>query len=80
MNENNKSLNDLRERYPNQTMLPAICAGKELGFKPQTTRNKINDGTFPVMTSKLEGKRLVHILNLADILEAQRLGKEVSHG
>lgn len=79
MNEN-KSLSELRKKYPNRMLLPATSAGKEIGLEQQTTRNKINDGTFPISTKKIGGKRVVHILDLADFLEANRAGREVEHG
>lgn len=64
----------LQTLFPRQLVVPAVQAGECLDLAHQTTRNKIHDGTFPLKTFVIGGKRLVKITDLAEYIE--RLGQE----
>lgn len=44
--------------FPGQALIPVIKAGQCLSFAPQTTRNKLYDGVFPIPTFKKGGEGL----------------------
>lgn len=68
------TLEYLETLYPRLVLIPAVAAGELLSFKPQTTRNKLHDGTFPVRTVLVGGKRLVKKTDLARYID--ELGTE----
>lgn len=45
--------------FPGQISIPAVKAGASVGYAAQTTRNKINNGSFPISTFMIGGKRMV---------------------
>lgn len=69
------TLQYLETLYPRLALIPAVAAGELLSFKPQTTRNKLHDGTFPVRTVLVGGKRLVRKIDLARYIDDE-LGSE----
>lgn len=68
------SLDLLRDKYPDSTLLPLKTALKEIGLSAQTGYNRLSTGKglpFPVST---QGKnRVVHLLDLADYLDSLRV-------
>ena len=57
----------LRSTYKT-VFIPAIDAGKEIGFADKTTRNMLSEGRFPLPTEKIGAKRVVSIFVLADFI------------
>lgn len=55
--------------FPGQVVIPVIKAGTALSLAPQTTRNKISAGEFPVTTFLLGGKRVVRKSDLAAYID-----------
>lgn len=57
----------LRATY-GTVFIPAIDAGREIGFAEKTTRNMLSEGRFPLRTEKIGAKRVVSIFVLADFV------------
>lgn len=68
----NAVLDVLRATYKT-VFIPAIDAGREIGFAEKTTRNMLSEGRFPLPTEKIGAKRVVSIFVLADFV-MQRSG------
>ena len=60
-------LDVLRATYKT-VFIPAIDAGREIGFAEKTTRNMLSEGRFPIPTEKIGAKRVVSIFVLADFV------------
>ncbi len=60
-------LDVLRATYKT-VFIPAIDAGREIGFAEKTTRNMLSEGRFPLPTEKIGAKRVVSIFVLADFV------------
>jgi len=56
--------------YPLQILIPAILAGSCLGYSHQATRNKIHNGTFPIPTYRIGGKRVVKKTDLVKYIDS----------
>lgn len=71
MNSNSHSptMLHLEKLFPGKLFIPAISAGIVLCLAPQTSRNKIRLGTFPIPTHKVCGKRLAKKSDLADYID-----------
>jgi hypothetical protein len=63
----NTVLDVLRATYKT-VFIPAIDAGREIGFAEKTTRNMLSEGRFPIPTEKIGAKRVVSIFVLADFV------------
>lgn len=72
----NAVLDILRATYKT-VFIPAIDAGREIGFAEKTTRNMLSEGRFPIPTEKIGAKRVVSIFVLADFV-MQRSGISLS--
>ena len=59
----------LEDLFPGLALVPVLKAGECLSYAPQTTRNKVHDGSFPVRTVLLGGKRLVKKSDLAAYID-----------
>ncbi|WP_124470982.1 hypothetical protein [Burkholderia ubonensis] len=70
----NSTLDYLESLWPRQALVPALEAGKCLSYAPQTTRNKLAKGQFPISTVLVGGKRLVKKTDLAQYID--ELGTE----
>ncbi len=64
------SLGYLESIFPGVLLIPAIDAGRCLSLAPQTCRNKLSRGEFPIKTVLVGGKRLVNKLDLAVYLDS----------
>lgn len=64
---NNTVLDILRATYKT-IFIPAIDAGREIGYAEKTTRNLLSEGRFPIPTEKIGAKRVVSIFVLADFV------------
>jgi hypothetical protein len=60
-------LDILRATYKT-IFIPAIDAGREIGYAEKTTRNLLSEGRFPIPTEKIGAKRVVSIFVLADFV------------
>ena len=67
---NNQMLDFLRATYQ-AIFIPAVDAGREIGFADKTTRNMLSENRFPIPTAKICGKRVVSIFVLADYIIQQ---------
>ncbi len=67
----------LKELFPKQAMVSAVEAGMAISLARQTVRNKLCDGTFPIPTYLVGGKRLCKIVEVADYIDhvGQRPGR-----
>jgi hypothetical protein len=63
----NAVLDVLRATYKT-VFIPAIAAGREIGFAEKTTRNMLSEGRFPIQTEKIGAKRMVSIFVLANFV------------
>lgn len=68
------TLQYLETLFPGLALVPVVKAGECLSLAPQTTRNKLATGQFPVKTVLLGGKRLVKKTDLAHYIDD--LGEE----
>lgn len=66
----NPVLDILRATYQS-IFIPAVDAGREIGFADKTTRNMLSESRFPIPTTKICGKRVVSIFVLADYITQQ---------
>lgn len=64
-------LDFLRATYK-AVLIPAVDAGREIGYANQTTMNMLSEERFPMPTIKMGGKRVVSIFVLADFLIKQQ--------
>lgn len=67
----------LKELFPKQAMVSAVEAGMAISLARQTVRNKLCDGTFPIPTYLIGGKRLCKVTEIADFIDriGQRPGR-----
>ena len=71
----NAVLDILRATYKT-VFIPAIDAGREIGYAEKTTRNLVSEGRFPLKTEKIGAKRMVSIFVLAQyVSERSNLGQ-----
>lgn len=82
MTTSSPSLMYLESIFPGILLIPAIDAGRCLSLAPQTCRNKLSRGEFPIKTVLVGNKRLVNKLDLAAYLDslsapARRRGRPV---
>ncbi len=55
----------LESIFPGMALVPVLEAGQCLSYAPQTTKNKVHNGTFPIKTILVGGKRVVKKTDLA---------------
>lgn len=72
----NSTLDYLESLWPRQALVPVLEAGKCLSYAPQTTRNKLAKGQFPVPTVLVGGKRLVNKTQLARYIDELSIEKK----
>ncbi|WP_340528285.1 hypothetical protein [Cupriavidus necator] len=65
----------LESIFPGMALVPVLEAGQCLSYAAQTTKNKVHDGTFPVKTVLVGGKRLVKKTELASYIDSLGLDK-----
>ncbi len=63
------TLSELNELYPNQILIPVIAAGKLIGYKWPTVRNKVSSGTFPVPIQRESRRVFVKKSDLAAFID-----------
>lgn len=59
----------VEQMFPRRAFAPASAVGRMFGLAPQTTRNNVSAGTFPVETVRIGNKRVVPIPALIEFLE-----------
>jgi hypothetical protein len=59
----------VQQMFPGRAFVPAAAVGRLIGLAPQTTRNNISAGTFPIPTVRIANKRVVPIPALIEFLE-----------
>jgi hypothetical protein len=59
----------VEKMFPGRAFAPASAVGRLIGLAPQTTRNNISNGTFPVPTTRIANKRVVPVPALIEFLE-----------
>lgn len=70
-------LDFLRATYK-AVFIPAVDAGREIGYANQTTMNMLSEERFPMPTIKMGGKRVVSIFVLADFLIKQQSQTQIT--
>lgn len=55
--------------FPGRAFASASAVGRLIGLAPQTTRNSISAGTFPLATTRIANKRVVPLPALIEFLE-----------
>lgn len=68
------TLEYLESLFPGLALVPVLKAGECLSYAPQTVKNKLAKGQFPVTTVLVGGKRLVKKTELARYID--ELGTE----
>lgn len=59
----------VRSLFPGQLTIPFTEAAAAIGWAPQTARNRLAEGTFPIPTLMLGSRRKVRIDHLAEFLD-----------
>lgn len=62
--------------YETVTIPLAKVAEDILGIALSTARNQISQGTFPIKVTRINGKPMVHVTDVADYIDKQRAGAE----
>lgn len=70
----------LEIQFPGLALIPIIDAGRALSYAPQTTRNLVAAGKFPVPTHLVGGKRVVKKTDLAKYIDSLGLSKTSGPG
>jgi len=60
----------LESVFPGLALVPVLHAGQCLSYAAQTTKNKVHDGTFPIKTILVGGKRVVKKTDLASYIDS----------
>jgi len=45
-------------------LVPPVVAGLAIGYQPQTTRNKMSQGKFPIQTVVVDGRPMVRVKDM----------------
>ena len=64
-----RSLEVLQDIFPNQAVISATEAGKAISLAPQTVKNQVSMGNFPIPTFLIGGKRICRLTDVADYIE-----------
>ena len=65
----NVTLALLQQIFPNLLVVSAIEAGKVISLAPQTVKNQVSTGSFPIPTYLIGGKRICKITEIADYID-----------
>lgn len=63
------TLEYLESLFPGLALIPVLKAGACLSYAPQTVKNKLAKGQFPIATVLVGGKRLVKKTLLASYID-----------
>lgn len=55
--------------FPRQAVLPVLKVGEIIGLAPQTVRNRLNSGTFPIPTFSQGSRRMCLKQSVANYLD-----------
>jgi len=72
MEVNSFTIQLLSARFHGQILIPFTDGAEALGYAPQTARNKLHQGTFPVQSFMHGHRRVIHIEDLANYIEKHR--------
>lgn len=72
MDVNSITIQLLSARFPGQILIPFTAGAEVLGYAPQTARNKLHQGNFPVQTIMDGHRRVIHIEDLATYIDKLR--------
>ena len=64
-----RSLEVLQDIFPNRAVISATDAGKAISLAPQTVKNQVSAGNFPIPTFLIGGKRICRLTDVADYIE-----------
>lgn len=67
----------LLARFNGQVLIPWTAASESVGIAPQTARNRLTEGTFPIPTKMVETRRFIHIADLASYVDSLPTSKPV---
>jgi len=71
-----RSLEVLQDIFPNRALISATDAGKAISLAPQTVKNQVSAGNFPIPTFSIGSKRICGLTDVADYIE--NIGKRPS--
>ena len=72
MDVNSTTIQLLSARFRGQILIPFTDGAEVLGYAPQTARNKLHQGNFPVQTIMYGHRRVIHIEDLANYIDKHR--------
>lgn len=72
MDTSSSTIQILSIRFPGQILIPFIAGAEVIGYAPQTARNKLNLGKFPIPTILHGARRVIHIEDLANYIDNLR--------
>ena len=64
-----RSLEVLQDIFPDRAVISATDAGKAISLAPQTVKNQVSAGSFPIPTFLIGGKRICRLTDVADYIE-----------
>ncbi len=62
----------LLTKFNGQILIPFSDAAEIAGIAPQTARNQLTKGTFPIPSIRNGGRRFIHIHDLAAFIDGLR--------
>lgn len=71
MSPQTSTLEILLARFDGAILIPLTGAAAALRWPLQTARNRVSEGTCPFPTSKVAGRRVVHVCDLAAYIDEQ---------
>lgn len=66
------SLDLLKSQFPGQFAVTFIDGARAVGLNPDSARNRLSEGKFPIPTFRQGGLRFIHLLDLAEYLDGLR--------
>lgn len=71
---------DLLIRIHGRTIIDISDVASEIGWSPGSIRNAISDGTFPIKSFLLAGRRMFYLVDVAEYIDQLRSGKPAPTG
>jgi len=68
----------LLARFNGQVLIPWTAASEVVGIAPQTARNRLTEGKFPIPTKLVESRRFIHIADLASYVDSLPTSKPIT--
>jgi len=65
-----QTLQILLARFGGQVLIPFTDGSESVGISAQTARNRLSNGSFPMATCAIGGRRFIHISDLANFVDS----------